>query len=158
AKLEKAAPNQWPVVDLKARLLKARQQPDEAAALVATYARRKGANLALAADLLDEFGQLTAAEQLYRKHAAAGNCPDATLSLARNLGRQRRVGEALDLCDKVWDRCAIDLVAQSVVGILRNGRGSAEQIGRVDQRLTAACQQTPDVVGLLIAVGDLRDL
>ncbi len=117
-KLEKLEPRSLRTIDLKARLLKARGRAGEAAVLLEALVREKADRAGYVARLLEELGQVAAAEKLYRQFASQSREPQAILVLSGFLGRQNRPGEALDLCEKAWTSCPPDAVAEATVAVL----------------------------------------
>ncbi len=143
-RLAKAAPNAPECVELRARVLKAEKKEPEAIRLVKDYAKESGARLDLAAALLEELGDAAEAERLYREQAAVRGKPESALALALFLGRQRRLGEALEVWEKTWTSCPPGAVARCGMALLRGTRSTAEQRQLLERRLTAMMQMHPE--------------
>jgi tetratricopeptide (TPR) repeat protein len=131
SKLEKLQPDLFQTLELKARVLKARGKGQEVTELVKRYARRPDANLRRAASLLEQLDQAGDAEELYRRYRRESKAPDATLVLAEFLGRQKRLREALDLCDEARKALPVDAVAATALNILYVCGRDPEQNQRV---------------------------
>jgi predicted Zn-dependent protease len=144
------------VLELKARVLKGKGRPDEAAGVLRAYATSKDAQPPRAARLLDELGFPEDAERVYRDHLAAGKDPQGPLWLAAYLARHDRLPEALDLCERARTTCPAELVARASVSALRTGRADRDQVQRVERWLTEVAGQRPDSVALLALLADLR--
>jgi predicted Zn-dependent protease len=142
-------------VELRARILHARDQADAMAKLLKDYAAQKEARLDLAAALLEEFGRGADAERLYRAHAASRD-PRSTLPLAGYLGRQGRVAEALELCARAWDRCPLEAVVPAFVPAVRSPKATERQWLQAERQLTAALRKHPNAVAVLMLLGELQ--
>src|SRR5262249_29394488 len=73
-------------------------------------------------------------------------------------GRQKRVGEALDLCDQAWRTCRPGAVAAASVYVVRVGKGTPEQQQRVEGRIRAALQGQPQLSSLHVLLAEVLDL
>ena len=102
-------------------------------------------------------GQGGAAEELYREYVARSKEPESVLILARYLGRQRRLPEALNLCERAFTTCKADLVGSASLAVLHAGQPSEEQFARVERLLREAWQRTTSTT-LRICMADLLDL
>jgi tetratricopeptide (TPR) repeat protein len=119
----------YPVIDLKAQLLEAQNRGDEALTLLRKFAERKGAH------------------------------PEDVLLVLFSLGRQKRIDQALDLCDKAWQTCPPIVIGGASVALLREGKPDDKRCARVEERLRAAINAHPDQsAGLLVHLADLLDL
>jgi tetratricopeptide (TPR) repeat protein len=156
-RLERVRPGSFEAAELRARVLYAQGRRADAIAVLTAFARQEGARADRAALLLDQLGEAATAEPLYRAHLAASKEPAALLLLARNLGRQGRVPEALELCEQAWDKCAPEAVALVSVSVVRGPAGEAHQ-GRVEARLQAALDNYPQSVALLRSLAELQDV
>lgn len=157
-KLEKQQPKALRTAELKTRVLKALGQVNEAVAYVKAYAQTPGVPVEVVALLYEELGQNAAAEEQYRRYAAQATRPESMLILATFLGRQNRVGEGLDVCAKVVDKCAPEAFALGSVDVVRSGVASAEHYERVEGWLKAIIAKNPKATGPLVIFGDLRYL
>jgi tetratricopeptide (TPR) repeat protein len=162
ARLEEFHPGSWEAVEIKARLLQAQGNGVLAARVLQKFLRSQSGRAEeegrawLVASLLEELGQ-PAAEQVWRDYVAASRRPESVLTLAGYLGRQKRLPEALDICDEAWARCPPETVAATSVALLRDAAPSPALGERVERRLTAALEKAPTSSGLLLALGDFRD-
>ncbi len=153
-RLEKLDPQSWEAVEIRARMQK------DPAGLLEQFVARDSSDpdrAGRAAVLLEELGQLPAAEKMYRTFAAQSKAPESVLALARFLGRQQRVAEGLDLCERAWQNCRPEAVAAASVALARAGQADARHAARVERWLEAAIQKSPDN-GVLLALADCRDL
>ena len=158
ARLEKQEPDTWRTIEIKAHVLKAEGKSEEAVALLRTRAQGKEDDTARVAALLEQLGEVAAAEDMYRKHVARSKEPQNALALAEHLGRRQRVEEALALCEQSWRTCPPEAVAAASVGVLRAGQGDARQCQAVERRLQEAVARKPESPVLLLALAELHDL
>ena len=96
----------------------------------------------LGANLLEELGQLAAAEAVCRQYVAQSKEPESGLVLAQFLVRRNRFPEALDLCERAWQQCKAETVA-AFCAALPLGKLTEEQRQRVSKWLEAASKRTP---------------
>jgi tetratricopeptide (TPR) repeat protein len=165
ARLEKSEPQAVRTVELKARLLQAQRQDLEAVSAVKQHLRDKPADLGPAAAVLDRLAQEpgaravygTEAEALYRRYVE-DNQPGRLLAFAEFLGRQGRVGEALDLCEAALRKGPAAPALAVAVAVLRAGPATAEQQARVLRRLQDALEQSPAATPLRVSLAGLYDL
>ncbi|HTU19783.1 MAG TPA: tetratricopeptide repeat protein [Gemmataceae bacterium] len=103
-KLEKQQGDPFVVTEILARIAKAQGKGEEAVRLLERYAAGKDANRAAVAALLEELKETAAAERMYRAYVDVMHSkrPESVLVLAQFLGRQQKIGEALDLCERAW--------------------------------------------------------
>jgi Tfp pilus assembly protein PilF len=159
ARLEKLQPGDWTVVEFKAQSLAAKDRVDEAVELVDKVVGKKPAMAGLAASLLEKIHKPDKAGELYRQFVATSKRPESVLVLAGFLGRRQRVDEALDLCDRAWERgCDPAAVALHSVGVLQAPGVTDAQMSRVARRLEAAVRAHPDKPVLARHLADLRVL
>jgi tetratricopeptide (TPR) repeat protein len=170
-RLAKLHPNTWEAIEIKARMFHAREKTAEAVVLLKQFltpAPSPGA-AGLVAALLEELGKVDDADKAYQDWASRPEHPERLLLYAAFLGRQRRVKEALDLCERAWDRCPPEAVAATSVAVVRanaanaNATGAAggEHAKRVERWLEAAIKKgrtgTGTGTALLLSLADLRD-
>jgi len=103
---------------LKAEMLEARKEGDKAVELLLAIARRKDAK------------------------------PEELLLAVSSLGRQKRIKEALDLCEEAWKTCKPDEVGGVCVALLRSGPPDQSQCDRVQVWLKAAIKKDQTSVEL----------
>jgi tetratricopeptide (TPR) repeat protein len=171
ARLEQLEPDSDRTRALRVRLLVARSEFDPALELLDQAAQRDAADRAdglnwlatAAADLalsLDRSGRTViaekfaaAAEALYRRMMQAQ--PEQVLALARFMGRQWRLREALDLCQQAWEAAPPEQVAVVCVELLRSGRASAEDCSLVRAWLETAVAKHPDSAELAFQLANV---
>lgn len=156
-RLEKREPQSDRTVELKARVLKARGKNADAVALLQEHAQRNNASVGFVARLLEELGEGAAAEPLYRQFVSQSQRPEAALVLAEFLGRQKRLDEALQLCEAAWQKCPPETVAAVSVALLYSAGGEGEPCQRVERWLDAAVRKGPQSAGLLMQLAALRN-
>jgi tetratricopeptide (TPR) repeat protein len=158
-RLESVQPKAWPTVEIKARLLHAQGKTVEASTILETFAQAQGADIvSRAAALLDELGQAGAAERMYRQALARSKQPESILGFIRFLGRQNRLTQALDECDRAWQTCPPEAVASVSVALLAAAQATPELFQRVENRLQAAIRNHPQTTPLLFSLGQLRNI
>jgi tetratricopeptide (TPR) repeat protein len=155
AQLQTLEPNGWSTKEIQVRLLVATGKHADALALL-NQASSPDADLPALAALLEELGQSRAAEELCRRFVDHSKQPESILTLAQFLGRQKRFGEALDLCDCAWQTCPAGTVARASLLILSQAPDDQGLWQRVERRLQAAIQQNPDMLSLRSALVFLR--
>jgi tetratricopeptide (TPR) repeat protein len=157
-KLNRIDPNDPATVELKVRVLSKLQQVDDALAAVEEYSQRKDAVPQVVAALLDNLGEVAAekAEQKYNDIIAKSRRPHDFLRFANFLARQRRVDEAVRLCELAWQSGPPDLCARPTAGVLRAGKAGSEQTRRVEAWLNREIERKPSVE-LLLALADVQD-
>jgi tetratricopeptide (TPR) repeat protein len=159
AKLEEIRPQAFATMEIKARLLKAQDQDAEAVAVVDQFVRNKGAgDLRMAAALLDELGQPAAAERIYRKYVSQAGRPESILEYATFLGRQKRLAEALDLCERARQSCPPETLAGVSVALVAQAGVNENVRQRVAGWLEAAIKDHPTTMSLLLSLAELRNL
>ncbi len=159
-RLERLAAAAPATIELKARILAARGRGKEAADLLGKFAEGDDARLEPVARLLEELGQIGAAEVLYRRFAerTGSRQPQSVLSLARFLGRLGRIDEALDLAEGAWASCPPEAVANTSVVILYEEKGLSGRSERVARRLESEIRAHPDKVPIEFDLANLRVL
>jgi cellulose synthase operon protein C len=149
-------------LELRARVLHANHKSDAAVKLLQAYSREKDARLDVAATLLDEFGETSLAQQLFRAYASASDDPLRGLLLAQHLGRHGKLAAALEVCERAWDKCPAESaagvsVAHACVALLNSSEATEEQRQRVEQRVKAAIQKQPKLRGYTLLLAELED-
>jgi tetratricopeptide (TPR) repeat protein len=156
ARLEKIAPQSPSTIALKALWLKAQHKNKEAADLLKEHARDKDADPLTVAGLLEQVGDPSAAEEMFRQAVSeSGKDMPAYISF---LLRQKRVDAALDLSERAWKACKPESVASALVNGIRGSGANETQLRRAERDILAALQREPESVGLLLALADLRQL
>jgi tetratricopeptide (TPR) repeat protein len=112
---------------LKAEVLEARQEGDKAVELLLANARRKDAK------------------------------PDDLLLVVLSLGRQKRIKEALDICEEAWKNCKPEDVGSVCVGLLRVGPTDKSESDRVQKWLLDAIEKHPKNLALHLFLADWYD-
>jgi tetratricopeptide (TPR) repeat protein len=159
AKLEEMEPKNLRTIGLRAQLLGKQGQAEEAATELLALAKDQEKMIGPAAALLEKIGRAREAEEMYRKYAQAAQKPEAPLALAAFLGRQQRVDEALDLCERARASCKPEQVHGAALSILYASSPTAAQCRRVADWLEVAARtETPDpaVLNQLAAVRRLQ--
>jgi tetratricopeptide (TPR) repeat protein len=157
-RLEALAPPQaLATKELQARLLHLGGRGREAVTLLQGSAPAGGPGLQAVAGVLEELGESDAAEQAYRSLAAQPQRPEDALPLAQYLIRRERFGEALDLCDRCWQSCPPEAVAQVCVFAFSAMPPDPARLERVAGRLEAAVAAAPERVNLLAALAAVRN-
>jgi tetratricopeptide (TPR) repeat protein len=163
-KLVRLYPRTWEATELQGRMLQAQGRGPEAVSLLLKFLQPGSGKPAeveatgRVVALLEELGQVAAAEKLYREPGAWSKRPESLLLFSRFLGRQKRISEALDLCERAWPTCPPGAVAGTSVALLRAGPASPEHLARVERRLKAALQANPGMPALLMSLADCWDL
>jgi tetratricopeptide (TPR) repeat protein len=118
--LEKLVPGSREVVEMRARLLVARNKKQDAARLVEAFAQSQPIQLLPAARLLQDLGLPEAAEPLYKRYYDQFEDKDsrAPFILADFLVRQGRLKEALDFCESSWQKLPARLAALETIQVL----------------------------------------
>jgi tetratricopeptide (TPR) repeat protein len=158
AKLEKRQPAALEIVDLRARLLKAKGNANEAVALLNKLIKEQPSQARNAAMLLEEFGEVAAAEEAYRLDAGPAREPEAPLVLAGFLARHNHLAEALDLCEKVAHACASRVVAEAIVTMLSSASIDEAQSRRAEQLLEKELKKSPTDPALLFHLANVKSM
>jgi tetratricopeptide (TPR) repeat protein len=157
--LETLQPDALRTAELRARLLAARGEADQARDLLLKQAERPSAPVAAIALLLEELNLGPAAEPLYKRVASESKRPEAVLTLATYYARQDRASEALDICERAWKTCNPEAVGAACAAVLYTAREpSSEQVRRVVGWLEAARQKAPASASLTTSLAAARNL
>jgi tetratricopeptide (TPR) repeat protein len=158
-RLEEVAPDGFEAVTLRARLL-ARDEARKGEAvdrLKRLAEKEPGARTVVARLLERELNDPRAAEDELRLHLAGANGPEAALELARFLGRQGRLAEALDLCERgVEKRPAAAALAAAAA--FQGAAGAHALRGRVEALLARAAEAEPHATPVAMARADFLSL
>jgi tetratricopeptide (TPR) repeat protein len=156
-KLVAVAPKALRTLELRIQVLKALAKTDEAAKLVKGYTREKDARLDVAAQWFELLGHHSEAEVAYRSFAASSKQPEAILLTALHLGRQKKVAEALAICEKAWATCRPEAVGRASVSVLRSGHGASAQWQTVEGWIAAAIKKAPQPLGLSLLLAEVYE-
>ncbi len=156
--LEKQNPESPATAELKARLLKLRGRPDEAVGLLKSLVQRRPEQVGNVAAVLEDLGQMTAAEAFYRQFAARPGQTRSILALAGFLGRRGRLAEAIDLCEKALSSCSPEMVAETTVALLYSAPADPVQCRRAAELIERELNEKPRSAGLLFHLGNIRSL
>jgi tetratricopeptide (TPR) repeat protein len=159
-RLQKLEPESPHTLEIHALVLaKAQGRPEEAGQLLTAYAQKPDANLDWAAALLEEAGQLQAAEELHRKLLAGSGRREKIAPFVAFLSRHDRTQEALDLCDEVWKSGTAEQAAALMMGVLHAAKpATAQECKQAERRLLDALAKEPSSLALLIHLAALRQL
>jgi len=161
-KLAAVAPGKPETIELQVQVLKNTGAQPKAVALVSAYAQGKDARLDFAARWLEVLDEHAAAEKHYRALAANAKQPESVLTLAMFLGRQKRLPEALAICEQAWTTCRPDAVASTGISLLRMFEPTTEASNdakeQVERGLLEAIRQNPKARALPLLLSELYDL
>ncbi len=156
--LDKQNPQSPATAELKARLLKLRGRSDEAVGLLKSLVQRRPEQVGNVAGVLEDLGQMTAAEEFYRQFAARPGRARSILALTGFLGRQGRLAEAIDLCEKASASCPPEVVAEAMVALLYSAPVDVVQCRRAAELIERGLKEKPRSAGLLFHLGNIRSL
>src|SRR5262249_46254009 len=172
-RLEQLYPHAFETVSLQASLLAKEGKGEGLVRALREYVGWKDATpsdqaerVRLAAELLEELGQEhravraatgPAAEEFYRK-AASLKEPEGTLALAEYLGRQARLPEALEQCERARAKGLPEAVAAASIAVLRGGQPTEAQCQDFERWLVAQVEKRPDSATLLESLAALREV
>jgi tetratricopeptide (TPR) repeat protein len=172
-RLEQLYPHAFETVSLQASLLAKEGKGEELVQALREYVGWKDATpsdqaerVRLAAELLEELGQEhravraatgPAAEEFYRQ-AASLKEPEGTLALAEYLGRQGRLPEALEQCERARVKGLPEAVAAASIAVLRSGQPTEAQCQDFERWLVAQVEKRPDSSTLLESLAALREI
>lgn len=159
--LEKLLTGSDLVIDLQARLLAATGSREKALALIEDhFLKGKPPRPEKAAELLEDMKLIEPAEGIYRRLAKEIAKPEASLNLARFLGRQKKLKEALALCLAARNSAASpEEVAFITIEALYNApQRTKEEMAEVASWLDTLVQQKPTAprFKLLAAIRNLQ--
>lgn len=155
------------LVELEARLHKARNQPEKARELIQN-ARSKLAiektedqeqvwGLARLAEVL---GQTELSETWLRELASRSNQVQHSLALIEFLGRRDKVKEALDFSEEIWRKTANpELLAPSILKVVLSPTAKRDQayLNRAASLFDSALGQHPHSTILILGLANLRE-
>src|SRR5262249_956386 len=155
--LEKVDPEGFGTIEMRARLLVKRNRGSEATKELENYVGKQPDLTGAAASLLEELDR-TAAEKMLRAHLSRATQPETVLLLAQFLARQKRITEALDICEGAWWNCDPEKVAANSVMVLHASKSTSEQQQRVERWLTDWLSKKPDSGVFITSLAALRNL
>jgi predicted Zn-dependent protease len=170
-KLKKIQPDLLPILILEVELNRARNQRDEATALIQSQLDRPKLTLLAErtlARLAEELGQFDLSEKFYRRLVAdTGTGPGAIVAegqllLAQFLGRRGRTREGLDICESLWsDPSRREAASIAAVQVLLWPAGNSDpdpaQRDRVVRWLEQGLEQNPQSIVLLVSLANLNE-
>jgi tetratricopeptide (TPR) repeat protein len=157
-KLQAMQPQTLQTLRLRALILAKSGQTPEATRQLRQYLESHAEHQAAVAAILDEVGQTAEAEAIYRRLASLPDRPENQLLLAAHLGNHGRVAEALQICEPAWRTCRPEMVASTIVAILRNSHLEALPLEAVQRQFTAALKSQPQSVALHLLQAELYEL
>jgi tetratricopeptide (TPR) repeat protein len=158
-KLEGLEPDSLRTLTLKVRLLFKQKRSEEAVPLLVARAEKDSSGLVTLGGLLEEMGRPQEAEKVFQKYMSVSKRPERLLPFAAFLARQKRIPQALDLCEQAGKTCDPELVASVCVAILYSGQGDEKQCQQVarwlEEAIAKASKKAP-LLGELAAVRRLQ--
>ncbi len=155
-RLKQADPQSLLTAELEARVLSAEGRGTEAVAVIQAAVRdREPALQVQGAAVLEDFGQMGASEAMLRRLSQPPDGP-GPLALARFLGHQGRIEEALAVCDQVRAQSEPLVFATTCEALMQRPEATEAQRQRVRLWLQDAIQQHPDQPALLTRLGVLQ--
>jgi tetratricopeptide (TPR) repeat protein len=127
-KLNKVEPGTYLSVQLRALTLEARGEGDKAVELIKKHVSRPGAGA-------DEF-----------------------LLLVRYLEKQKRIDDALDVCEKALEKCPPEQVTAAAVVLMRSSKATPVQCDRVEGWLKEALAKDGKSIVLRLHLADLLEI
>ncbi|MBN2218265.1 MAG: tetratricopeptide repeat protein [Pirellulales bacterium] len=96
------------------------------------------------------------AHQTYRRYVDLR--PGEDLLMASFMARQRRLNEAIDLVDTLWEASDPEQTARACFDIIDGTGASPEQVSRVDRILQESAKRDPGALVLKIVIAELRSI
>lgn len=155
--LEKVAGGRFVAAEIKARLLHKQGKTREAVDLLKRRAA-SGDDLLPTAGLLEELGDVDAAEKLLLARARAADKPSAAYPLISFYARQKQPGKALDLCEESWKKNPLAEMVDLVMQVVSESAEDAATLARVEKLLDAGRRGNADSSALTTAMGHVRTL
>jgi predicted Zn-dependent protease len=160
--LEKLQPKELRTAALKARLLHARKEDEQAVAFLREFAAAATdpARQLMAGRMLDEIGSPAEAERYLRAFAQerGKEDPSSLIPLIEHLGRRGRLKEALNLCEQLRGKVPEETMVPVWFRCLRSGPRDDAQCRRVEAWVEADMRKQPDKALFALALANLRDL
>jgi tetratricopeptide (TPR) repeat protein len=165
--LQQLQPQALATVALQVELYQAQNQFKKAADLIKDTAARPNptpAALAALANLAEKHNELGLAERVYVQLSELPTVPRGKLILARFLGRHHKVGQALDVCEKLWatTREPEVLTATCIEVLYSDEKAEPAHLERVSGRVEQALAKPGTLTAktkhlLLIGLGNVRE-
>lgn len=155
-RLRQREPRSLRTLTLQARLLKAQEKVAEAAALLDDYVSRDESQSPRISALLEELGEIRAAEEVLRRRASSAHSKQTQLALARFLGRHERFDEALDCCETAASTCSPEEVASAMILALESAEPTSRALQRAERWLLEALDDDPESTALNFTLASLR--
>jgi tetratricopeptide (TPR) repeat protein len=143
-------------VSLKAQVWHRQDRKPEAVRLLRNHAAQHEEAFGPVALVLEGLKEYRAAEEMYRKHGEKSANPSAVLALAGFFTRQKRYQEALDVCERAWEKGPPGIVANTCLGVLKAAEDNKAVQGLVERQLQAALKKDPRSIVLRHALANLR--
>ncbi|MBL8821530.1 MAG: tetratricopeptide repeat protein [Planctomycetia bacterium] len=164
--LEEKSTKPSELLEAKTRLLFAQSKNREAVEYLEKeveriYGEKKDASVYMsAAGLLEQVKEPQAAEKMIKRYVTEGSRKNdnAILAQVAYWARQGRITDAISLCEEYWNKLPVGNVAMACVAALNTGKATKEQMGRVEQKLTATLNSGKSDIGVLLALADLHSL
>lgn len=160
--VDSANPNSERIL-LQVRELLQQKKTEQAVTLLREHVKQEdlgdatqAAIMRVSADLLEEIGELNAAEYLFRQYATMSTQQEAAFILAKFLARQGRVAEALAVCEQHVATGDPDVIASAVASVVSQGIATPEQLQQADVWIQKAAARSPNSLVCSIAIADLR--
>jgi cellulose synthase operon protein C len=136
-------------LEVKARLMQKEGKADQAVAMLENLAEKNQTVVRSVAALLDQIGQVPAAEKMFKRYVDQAKEPEAVLALAAFFGRHERLDEALAVCEAAWKTCSPTAVSGVSVAILYGAKSGKAQAARVAGWIESAMANHPDNIQLM---------
>ena len=157
AKLEQSYPDAWLTLELRCRLLEKQNKAIEAETLLRAYADKPNADLRSAGLLLEDLKRPRAAEDLLQKFISLPKqAPEINLIMAQFLARQKRVSDAMDICDRAWRTCSPEFAGTATIAVLYFAKAGEKECQRMEHWFQEALTKKPESATFYLQMGDLR--
>jgi Flp pilus assembly protein TadD len=138
------------VLELEARVFKARNQDRELLALLQSRLRETPNQAGAVAALLDRFGFVKEAEEAYKAHATRNSGdPERALGLASFLARHDRPAESIAILDQAWQTCRPELVANASFPLFGAPSADEKVKRRAEAWVSEAIRKSPSAAPVL---------
>lgn len=144
--------------EIEARILFAKGQKEQAAAMIKGLAGSEGTSLQGIAGLLAEFGDQAGAEEILRRFVEKSKHADSVLALARQLIQNKKFEEALDLCDKAVKTCSPTAVVDVYLMALDAVGTDETRFNRIEKQLESLVQRESSNTALIVALANSKSV